>query len=125
MDNQLKNEKFQKVKALWEDVRDKYADKITPKRNLSGIPIKSVYTQEDISGLDMDGMPGVFPYIRGLYTDGYALTPWMQQMVFGYGTIEETRKKKRQRQDSPSPHGADEEQLELKYRERLFYVCES
>ena len=93
MDNQSKNEKFQKVKALWKDIRAKYSDKITPTKNLSDIPIKSVYTPEDLNGIDMDTMPGVYPYTRGLYTDGYALTPWMQQMVFGYGTIEETREK--------------------------------
>jgi len=93
MGKQMKNEKFQKVKALWEDIRARYSDKITPKKNLSNIPIKSVYSSEDLDGIDTDTMPGVYPYTRGLYTDGYALTPWMQQMVFGYGTIEETREK--------------------------------
>jgi methylmalonyl-CoA mutase N-terminal domain/subunit len=41
-------------------------------------------------------MPSVYPFTRGLYPDGYALTPWAQQMVFGYGTAEETRKKMEQ-----------------------------
>lgn len=82
-----------KVKEAWEKARERYAAKIKPRENLSGIPVKTVYSQEDVEGLDVTEMPGVYPFARGLYPDGYALTPWMQQMVFGYGTIEETRLK--------------------------------
>lgn len=77
----------------WNKAREKYAVKIKPKANLSGIPIKTVYTPEDIKDLELGTMPGVYPYTRGLYPDGFALTPWMQQMVFGYGTCKDTRKK--------------------------------
>jgi methylmalonyl-CoA mutase, N-terminal domain len=87
------NDQFKESKALWEKLRSKYVDKLSPKQNLSGIDIKTVYTPEDIEGLKLSEMPGVYPYTRGLYPDGYALTPWMQQMVFGYGTVEESRKK--------------------------------
>lgn len=87
------SENFLKAKQAWEKARARYGDKIKPQTNLSGIPIKSVYTSEDIADLDLDTMPGVYPYTRGLYPDGYALTPWMQQMVFGYGCIDDTRKK--------------------------------
>jgi len=82
---------FKKAKDNWAKIRERYADKIKANPNQSGIPIKSVYTQEDVEDIDLNGMPGVYPYTRGLYSDGYALTPWMQQMVFGFGTIEETR----------------------------------
>ncbi len=86
-------ENFKKAKEIWEKSRARYADKIKPQQNLSDIPIKSVYTPEDVEDLDLGTMPGVYPFTRGLYPDGYALTPWMQQMVFGYGTCEETREK--------------------------------
>ncbi len=93
MSSQPVNDELKQAKAAWEKARQKYADKIKPRKNLSGIPVKTVYDQEDIQDLNLATMPGVYPYTRGLYPDGYALTPWMQQMVFGYGTIEETRKK--------------------------------
>lgn len=93
MSNPDANEKFLKAKEDWEKARAKYVAKLKPRENLSGIPLKTVYTPEDVQGLDLATMPGVYPYTRGLYPDGYALTPWMQQMVFGYGTVEETRKK--------------------------------
>lgn len=93
MEGDKKSDNFSKAKEAWERSRIRYKEKITPKFNLSGIPIQTVYTKEDVKDLNLDTMPGVYPYTRGLYPDGYALTPWMQQMVFGYGTIEETREK--------------------------------
>lgn len=88
--------KFEAAKAKWSQRRERYADKLRPGRTLSGLPLKTVYTKDDVADLDLDEMPGVYPFTRGLYPDGYALTPWMQQMVFGYGTIEETRRKMEQ-----------------------------
>jgi methylmalonyl-CoA mutase, N-terminal domain len=87
------NSKFEAAKEAWAKRRAKYADRLRPARTLSGLPVKTVYTQEDVVDSDLEEMPGVFPFTRGLYPDGYAWTPWMQQMVFGYGTIEETRQK--------------------------------
>ena len=93
MTAQKHSEKFDEAVAAWEKGRARYADKLRPQTTLSGIPVKTVYTQEDVNQDNLDTMPGVYPYTRGLYPDGYALTPWAQQMVFGYGTIDETRKK--------------------------------
>lgn len=95
MSTQL-SERFAAAKAAWSERRARYADRLRPARTLSGIPVKTVYTPEDVAGSDLDEMPGVYPFTRGLYPDGYALTPWMQQMVFGYGTMEETRSKMEQ-----------------------------
>ncbi|MBE0599530.1 MAG: acyl-CoA mutase large subunit family protein [Desulfuromonadales bacterium] len=81
------------AKVEWEKARSKYVDKLKEKETLSGLPVKTVYTPEDTQGLELGTMPGVYPFTRGLYPDGYALTPWMQQMVFGYGTVDETRQK--------------------------------
>ena len=89
----MANEEYLQAKETWTKIRAKYADKLQSRETLSGIPVKTVYTQEDIEGLDMPTLPGVYPFTRGLYPDGYALTPWMQQMVFGYGTVDETRAK--------------------------------
>jgi methylmalonyl-CoA mutase N-terminal domain/subunit len=81
------------AKSEWAKRRERYADKLTQERTLSGIPLKTVYTREDVDPAHDDEMPSVYPFTRGLYPDGYALTPWAQQMVFGYGTVEETRAK--------------------------------
>ncbi|MGE3620087.1 MAG: acyl-CoA mutase large subunit family protein [Acidimicrobiia bacterium] len=89
----VKTEQFEKNKAAWAERRARYAEKLQTEHTLSGIEVKTVYTAEDLDPRHLDEMPGVYPFTRGLFPDGYALTPWMQQMVFGYGTIEETRTK--------------------------------
>lgn len=87
------NSKFEAAKKAWAQRRARYVDRLRPATTLSGLPVQTVYTRDDLAGSDLDEMPGVYPFTRGLHPDGYALTPWMQQMVFGYGTIEETRQK--------------------------------
>ncbi len=44
-------------------------------RTLSGISLKSVYTQEDFSGqtnIDKLGQPGQYPFTRGITSEMYA-----------------------------------------------------
>ncbi len=62
----------------------------------SGIPLKNVYTPDDIKDLDYQrdiGMPGEYPYMRGPYPNMYRTYPWMIRQVSGYGTPEETAKR--------------------------------
>lgn len=87
------SKQFEAAVAAWHKGRERYAAKLQAQTTLSGLPIKTVYTQDDIVPESVDVMPGVYPFTRGLYPDGYVLTPWAQQMVFGYGTIVETRQK--------------------------------
>lgn len=89
----LLSNKFEDAKQAWSERRARYMAKLRPAKTVSGLALKTVYTRDDVVDSDLDEMPGVFPFTRGLHPDGYALTPWMQQMVFGYGTIEETRLK--------------------------------
>ncbi len=63
---------------------------------LSNIPVKTLYTPEDISGLDYDkglGSPGEFPFTRGIYPEMYREQLWTQRQVAGFGTAEETNKR--------------------------------
>jgi methylmalonyl-CoA mutase N-terminal domain/subunit len=46
---------------------------------ISGIPIKRVYTPEDVANLDYDkdiGLPGQAPFVRGIYPDMYRERLW-------------------------------------------------
>ncbi|MFV0315883.1 MAG: acyl-CoA mutase large subunit family protein [Microthrixaceae bacterium] len=90
---EVPTEAFAANKKAWSERRARYADKLPEGTTLSGVPVKTLYTAEDLAEEHLDEMPASFPFTRGLYPDGYALTPWMQQMVFGYGTIDDTREK--------------------------------
>ncbi|MFC2065846.1 methylmalonyl-CoA mutase family protein [Chloroflexota bacterium] len=63
----------------------------------SGIPIRRVYTPLDLEekGFEYEkdlGMPGDFPYTRGLTPGGYRVEPWSQSLYSGYATPEESNK---------------------------------
>ncbi len=54
-----------------------------------GIPIKALYTQEDIAGID-PGLPGIAPFTRGVRATMYAGRPWTIRQYAGFSTAEES-----------------------------------
>ncbi len=65
-------------------------------RNLSDVPVKRVYTPEDVSYLNQSeqiGLPGEYPYVRGVYPTMYRGRPWTMRMFSGFGTPEDTNKR--------------------------------
>ncbi|MBS1989869.1 MAG: methylmalonyl-CoA mutase family protein [Cyanobacteria bacterium SZAS LIN-3] len=60
---------------------------------LSGIPLKTVYTPEDIKDLDYQSQlndPGQFPYTRGIHENMYRGKVWTMRQFAGFGGPEET-----------------------------------
>jgi methylmalonyl-CoA mutase len=56
-----------------------------------GIEVDSVYTSEDLEGLDfLTTMPGFAPYLRGPYPSMYVNQPWTIRQYAGYSTAEES-----------------------------------
>ena len=72
----------------------------TPEREalfetISGEPIEPLYTDEDLpADIDADiGMPGEFPYTRGVYPSMYRGRMWTMRQFAGFGTAEETNER--------------------------------
>jgi len=56
-----------------------------------GIPIRPVYTADDLAVVDhLGGMPGFPPYVRGPYTTMYVRRPWTIRQYAGFSTAEES-----------------------------------
>jgi methylmalonyl-CoA mutase N-terminal domain/subunit len=63
---------------------------------VSDIPVKRVYTPEDIADIQYErdeGLPGEPPYVRGIYPHMYRERLWRIVQLSGSGTIEDTRKR--------------------------------
>jgi methylmalonyl-CoA mutase len=58
---------------------------------LEGIPIKPLYTKDDIKDME-DELPGSYPYTRGPYPTMYAQRPWTIRQYAGFSTVEESNK---------------------------------
>ena len=62
----------------------------------SGIPIKPTYGPEDIANIDYArdlGMPGEFPFTRGIHPQMYRSRPWTMRQYAGFGTPKDTNER--------------------------------
>jgi methylmalonyl-CoA mutase N-terminal domain/subunit len=59
---------------------------------VSGQPIKPLYTEDDLPAHPGEaiGLPGEFPFTRGVYASMYRGRLWTMRQFAGYGTAEET-----------------------------------
>ncbi len=83
-----------KVPASYEEWREAYG--LTPERDapfttLSNEPINPLYTEADVRG--EIGLPGQFPFTRGVYPSMYRGRMWTMRQFAGFGTAEETNKR--------------------------------
>jgi len=64
-------------------------------RSLSGLPLKRVYTAEDVKDLRHEdlGLPGQYPYTRGPYPTMYRGRLWTMRQIAGFGTGEDTNRR--------------------------------
>jgi len=62
---------------------------------ISGEPVEPLYTEEDLpADLDAEiGLPGEFPYTRGVYPSMYRGRLWTVRQFAGFGTAEETNER--------------------------------
>src|SRR3954468_23608116 len=71
----------------------------TPERDaefvsLSGEEVKPLYTAADVDDApDRIGLPGAFPYTRGVYPSMYRGRLWTFRQFAGFGTAEETNER--------------------------------
>jgi methylmalonyl-CoA mutase, N-terminal domain len=70
----------------------------TPERptsftTLSGEPIRPLYTQEDLPAQEEIGLPGEYPFTRGVYPSMYRGRLWTMRQFAGFGTAEETNER--------------------------------
>jgi len=67
-----------------------------PVVNESGIAVKPVYTAADVEatgGLSMLGLPGEYPFTRGIHPLMYRKRPWTMRQYAGFGNPVETNKR--------------------------------
>ena len=56
-----------------------------------GIPVKPLYTAEDLEGIDfVDTLPGFDPFVRGVRATMYTGRPWTIRQYAGFSTARES-----------------------------------
>ena len=62
----------------------------------SGVPVNTVYTPADVVDVDYErdiGMPGQYPFTRGIQPNMYRGRPWSIRQYAGFGTAEESNRR--------------------------------
>ena len=82
--------------ASFDEWRAAYA--ATPERDasfttLSGIPIEPLYPEGEVPEPDRIGVPGAYPFTRGVYPSMYRGRLWTMRQFAGFGTAEETNER--------------------------------
>src|SRR3989440_10097663 len=64
-------------------------------RTVSGLPVKRVYTPEDVADTSFEeiGLPGRYPFTRGPYPTMYRGRLWTMRQIAGFGTGEDTNRR--------------------------------
>ncbi len=89
------------IKKNWNDwklLADKELEKNKEKKELEwkspdGVLFKSLYTEEDLNGLEhLNSFPGLPPFLRGPKATMYKGKPWTIRQYAGFSTAEESNK---------------------------------
>jgi len=94
-------EEIRRALEKWEETTFHQSLARLPERRASFIttssqPINRLYTPLDIPDLDYLselGLPGEYPYTRGIHPTLYRGRPWTMRMFAGFGTAEETNQR--------------------------------
>ncbi|MBA3870293.1 MAG: methylmalonyl-CoA mutase family protein [Anaerolineae bacterium] len=89
---------FRNAQQKWAETTLKQAQTRIPERQdsfttQSGVEVNGLYTPLDIDELDSLrdlGLPGEYPFTRGVHASGYRGKLWTMRMFAGFGTAEET-----------------------------------
>jgi methylmalonyl-CoA mutase, N-terminal domain len=79
--------------AEWREAYALTPEREAPFRTLSGVPVKPLYTEEDLPAKDEIGVPGGYPFTRGVYPSMYRGRLWTMRQFAGFGTAEETNER--------------------------------
>ncbi len=64
--------------------------------NESGIEVKELYTADDVEasgGTDMVGLPGQYPFTRGIHREMYRKRPWTMRQYTGFANAKDTNER--------------------------------
>ncbi|HHY36952.1 MAG TPA: methylmalonyl-CoA mutase, partial [Firmicutes bacterium] len=92
---------IRKKKRQWEEttlkkVIERFPERKKEFRTLSGLPVERVYTPAEVAELDYErdqGLPGEYPYTRGIQPTMYRGRFWTMRQYAGFGTAEESNER--------------------------------
>ena len=85
--------RLKEEEAGWREANASASQRKPDYKTLSQIPVEEVYTPSNLEQTDYIrdiGLPGEYPFLRGVHPTGYRSRLWTMRMFAGFGTAEET-----------------------------------
>ena len=79
--------------AAWRAAYERTPEREVDFETLSGEPIRPLYTEHDLPDSRRIGVPGEYPFTRGVYPSMYRGRLWTMRQFAGFGTAEETNER--------------------------------
>jgi len=93
LDTHQEIDKLREASARWRDKQDASTQRKPAFKTPSQVTVDQVYTPENTASgnyMTDQGLPGEFPYLRGVHASGYRGRLWTMRMFAGFGRPEET-----------------------------------
>ncbi len=88
---------LQAQEQAWEATRakglERFPERYAEFSTMSGVPVQGLYTPLDIGEMEYGadvGLPGEYPFTRGVHATGHRGKLWTMRMFAGFGSAEET-----------------------------------
>jgi methylmalonyl-CoA mutase N-terminal domain/subunit len=88
-----KLEKIAQAKAEWDKKAAACTERDALFETVSGLPVAPLYAPADVDGVDYEadlGLPGEYPFTRGVQTNMYRGRLWTMRQFSGFGSAEDT-----------------------------------
>ena len=96
LSNDQDNDAIQQRAAEWQQRADASPKRKAAYKTLSQIPVAPLYGPPDVADSDYlrdVGLPGEYPYLRGVHPAGYRSRLWTMRMFAGFGEPAETNER--------------------------------
>ncbi len=77
----------------WREAFDGVPERVASFVTLSGVPVEALYTEADLPAVERIGVPGAFPFTRGVYPSMYRGRLWTMRQFAGFGGAAETNER--------------------------------
>jgi len=80
----------------WQAENARAPGRAQPPTTVSGVPIEALYTPDSLNGFDPDtdlGLPGQYPFARGVHASMYRSRLWTMRQFAGFGTPRQTNER--------------------------------
>ena len=95
-DDLSRTEAVRQARQRWEGGLEKVKVRKESFKNWSGYTIQPIYTPQDVEHIDplsSIGLPGEFPYTRGVHNSMYRSRPWTVRIFSGFATARDTNER--------------------------------